>query len=429
MNINTHQSDSPYIEAGVLASMMLGPTYIPMIRAIILSPSYFLDTNHQVIFRAICDCWDNNGDEDTMLVQVRQVLDSSGMLDSVGGVEYLMKVVESTPSAASWEYFSKKMREQHSKRELQRCAHEILSLASSSDSSDVAIEKAQGIMRRILVEDMSCGGVVSLEGLADIADSFVMEDFIPTGLQSIDEAIKGVKACEVIIIAARPAMGKTALAMDFAINMVKDDTPVAFFSLEMRALELKQRIVCNQTRTNADAYLNGYIHIDKKEQIKKELNELAKKPLYIDASARLTPNTFHAKIIQYKAKYGIRVAIIDYLTLMQTDAKTNSMYEKFTEIVNEIKRIAKDENIAVILVCQLNRGPESRTDKRPNMGDIRDSGAIEQNADIIMMIYREDFYSFENTGEAEIIIGKARRGAPQIRRLRFHGEYTKFEDV
>jgi replicative DNA helicase len=200
------------------------------------------------------------------------------------------------------------------------------------------------------------------------------------------------------------------------------------FSLEMKEIELKQRIVCNQTRINSDDYINGQVSDHDWARAQSELRLLRTKPLYIDACPRLTPNMFHAKLMQYKAKHGIEVAVIDYLGLMQGDEKSKGLYEKYTEITNELKRIAKEEDVALILVCQLNRGPENRENKRPNMGDLRDSGAIEQNADVVMMLYRDDYYTYGDTGDAEVIFTKVRRGPPQTCLLRFCPEYTRFED-
>jgi len=422
-------SDSRYIETAVLGCMILDPKYIPMIRAIIMSPLYFQYPEHQVVFRVACDAWDEHSDEDTMMMQIRQMLDSSGQISQIGGVEYLIKIVESVPSSASWKYYCNILRDQHTRRELFRCSNKIMQISKSDESVDVCLSKAQDLIRRVVVEEAKAEAVSSLTDITEVLSTFSKEEYIPTGIGSLDKAIRGVKGGEVIIIAARTAMGKTILAMDFAINMMKADHPVMIFSLEMGTVELKQRIVCNQTRVNSDVYINGYASQDQIIRANKQLGELSTKPLYIDASPRLTPSLFHAKVIQYKAKYNIEVVVVDYLTLMEADRRCSGYYEKFSEIINELKRVCKEEDVALILVCQLNRTPESRTDKRPNMGDIRDSGAIEQNADVIMLLYRDDYYDYTDTGTAEIIIAKVRRGRPQTVNIRFHGSYTKFEDI
>jgi replicative DNA helicase len=396
------------IEAGVLASMMLEPKYIPMIRAIVMAKCYFIYPEHKHIFQAICDAWEDYSDENTLLVQAKNLLNTQGLLESVGGVEYLLKIGKSIASAKSWEYYAKELKEQHVKRQLLRCSQDIMVLANSPEPASVAIQKAQGCIKDVIIEDDS-EALASMSDIEDIPGTFEAGSFISTGINTLDVAVKGPKKGEVWIVAARPAMGKTVLAVDLAINMAKAKHPSVIFSLEMKEIELKQRIVCNQTAQS-------------------ELKLLRTKPLYIDACPRLTPNMFHAKLMQYKAKHGIEVAVIDYLGLMQSDEKSKGLYEKYTEITNELKRIAKEEDVALILVCQLNRGPENRENKRPNMGDLRDSGAIEQNADVVMMLYRDDYYTYGDTGDAEVIFTKVRRGPPQTCLLRFCPEYTRFED-
>ena len=416
------------IEAGVLASMILEPKYIPMIKSTILSSSYFAFPEHRTIFVAACDAWDEYGDENALLVQTKNMLNVQGKLESVGGIEYLIKVAGSTPSASSWEYYAKSLKEQHVKRQLMQCSSEIMALSMSPETSAIALEKAQGCVRRIIMEESSDDALVSMQDIVDIPSTFEEASYIPTGINCIDSAVRGIRKSEVWIVAARPAMGKTVLAVDFAINMAKAGHPTAIFSLEMKSLEVKQRIVCNQTRICSDNYIKGLVTDEQWQRAQAELKSMSTKPLYIDSSSRLTPNMFHAKLMQYKAKYNIEVAVIDYLTLMQGDKHTGGLYEKYTEIVNELKRIAKEEDVGLILVCQLNRGPESRENKRPNMGDIRDSGAIEQAADVIMMLYRDDYYTYGDSGEAEVILNKVRRGPPQTIKLRFCPEYTRFED-
>lgn len=424
------ENDPITIEAAVLGSMILEPMNIPLVRGIITSRNMFYYPNNGVVFQAIVDTYEEY--ENVDLVLLKNCLAVAGKLKTVGGVKYLVEIAESVPSAASWEYYTKILKEQHVRRQIARTAEDVMKLSQSHEPAGVAVQKIQAIAKRLVVEESDAGGVVGMDNISDVVGTFTPDRYMPTGIRIIDRQIRGIVKGEVVIVAARPSMGKTVMAMDFAINLAHDGHPTMFYSLEMTEVELKQRILCNQARITADKYIDKNLTYREQRRTEWAIEKMRTTPLYIDDSSRLTPDGFHAKLIQHKAKYGIEVAAIDYLTLMQSDGKHSNGYERVTEISNELKRIVKEEDVALILVCQLSRGPEQRSDKRPNMGDLRDSGAIEQNANIVMFIYRDDYYNPQDDPYdyvmADIIIPKVRRSKPVMVSVRFNGSITRFED-
>jgi replicative DNA helicase len=405
------------------------PSIIPMVKSKIDSVDFFVFPEHKEIYQSCINVAEQHGVINISVISIKTDLQARGVYESIGGQQYLIEVLEAVTGAATWEYHVKTLRDQHVKRCMIKCASETMSLATSDESTDVAVEKALQLFRGLLANEIGDEGVSDLRDIYKSLDAFDDENFIPCGFYGIDNIIKGFVTSEVIIIGARSGMGKTILAVNIALDMALRGIPIMFFSLEMKEVALHKRLICNKSGYSEEEVKGrDEMRREAMDDFGKHMSDLEPIPFHIDHNVRLSPSLLRAKLMKYKAKYGIKIAFIDYLTIMKADKEFSSKYHQVSETVDEIKRIAREEDVAIVLVCQLNREADKRPDKRPHLSDLRDSGSVEQNADVVMLIYREDYYTHENTGEAEIILAKVREKSPCTVRMRFDGEHKRFKD-
>jgi replicative DNA helicase len=433
------------IEQIVLGAMMLEKNAVSK-TIDILKPASFYDPKHQYIYAAIRELFASTNPID--LITVTTLLKKRGELEASGGAAYLSQLTNRVASAAHIEFHARVISEKHIKRELIRMSSDIIR-DSYDDTKDVfdVMGSAEGELFQIAENNMgkqvqNLQSVV-LEAIEEIEKASQNTDGIsgvPTGFFDLDKLTSGWQRSDMIVIAARPAMGKTAFVLSMARNTAVDyGKAVALFSLEMSSVQLVKRLISSEARIHAEKLRKGNLREDEFQQLHTRITKLATAPIFIDDTAGLSVFDLRAKCRRLKMQHNIELVIIDYLQLMSAkDGKGGGNREQeISTISRSIKEIAKELNIPIIALSQLSRSVEQRGgDKRPILSDLRESGAIEQDADIVGFIYRPDYYGFlededgnPNNGIGEIIIAKHRNGATDRVRLRFVQEYARFENI
>jgi len=426
-------------EQSVLGGLLLDNQSWDRIADIITTDDFYR-REHRQIFNAISALCEEGSPAD--VVTVSEWLERSGELESAGGLTYLGSLANNTPSAANIVAYAAIVRENSVMRELVRAAGEISSSAYSPEGRS-AIELLDHAEKRIF--DISEKGHrrgdfqplnTLLSKAVDRIDTLFRSKSsitgVPTGFTDLDDMTSGLQPSDLVIIAGRPSMGKTSLAMNIAENAaVGNKIPVAVFSMEMPGTQLALRMMASLGRINAHRVRTGKLDDDDWPRLTSAVSLLNEAPIFIDDTPSLTPMELRARSRRLKREHGLGLIIIDYLQLMQSTERTEE--NRATEISNitrALKGLAKELDVPVIAMSQLNRSVESRNDKRPVMSDLRESGAIEQDADVIFFIYRDEVYNKDSPvkGTADIIIGKQRNGPIGDVRLTFLGEYTRFEN-
>jgi replicative DNA helicase len=400
----------------------------------------FYRPEHQAIFDALLLLYERNSHID--LVLLRDELKTSNKLDAVGGIDYLVQVAESVPSAASAEYYADIVKNKSLLRELIVAANDILTDAYAeggevSDKLDVAEQKIFAA-----TETRSTSVAVPLRGLLHEAFEKIENrkggiTGLPTGFFELDGMLCGLQKGEMTIVAARPSMGKTSLALNIAEHIGADnDIPVVIFSLEMGKHQLVERLLCSRGHIDSQLVRNGTLNSDQFEKLTRTSGELFEKPIYIDDTPGISPLEIRAKCRRLKSQFDIQCVVIDYLQLMSMGGRVESRQQEVSQMSRYLKSLARELDIPVIVLSQLNRASEGREGHRPRMSDLRDSGSIEQDADVVLLLHREDYYhrgesedEYTDNNEAEVIIAKQRNGPTGVVRLLFRGEYTRFENL
>ena len=449
-------------EAAVLGSMMLDPVCIGQVVQQLNADSFYRP-EHQIIFEALVTLYEDKRDFDMVLL--RDELKKRKRLKAVGGVEYLVSVTDSVPAVANVEYYIEIVKDKALLRRLVLAGNEILNTAY--DEGGEVGEKLDEAERKIfaLAEKRMSGVAVQLQDLLKEAfekiearksdDPLGIITGLPTGYYELDDHLCGLQKGDMIIIAGRPSMGKTSLALNIAEHIGVDrDVPVAFFSLEMNNQQLSERFLCSHARVDMQRVRKGIIDEDEFEGLQHACGELFEKPIYIDDTPGLTPLMIRAKCRRLKSQYDIQCVFVDYLQLMHLGARVESRQQEVSTMSRYMKGLAKELDIPVVVLSQLNRSPEHREGHRPRMSDLRESGSIEQDADVIMLLHREDYYKQEvnrEVGEsiqagttiregggerddpdrntAEIIIAKQRNGPTGTVKLYFDARFTRFENL
>jgi replicative DNA helicase len=425
-------------EAAVLGSMVLDRECIGQVVQQITADDFYRP-EHQEVFDTLVLLYEKNIDID--LVLLRDELKKRNKLKAVGGVDYLVRIAESVPSSASVEYYTNIVKEKSLLRQLVRVSSELLNDAYSeagevSEKLDAAEQKVFAVTEKNIV-----GSVVPLKSL-------LMEAFeniesrkgahvtgLPTGYHELDEQLCGLQKGEMIIIAGRPSMGKTSLALNIAEHVGADnDIPVAIFSLEMSKQQLAERFLCSRGHFDSQEVRKGMLSTEQLAELTQIGSELFDKPIFIDDTAGLTPLMIRAKCRRLKAQYDIECVLIDYLQLMGLGKSVESRQQEISTISRYLKALARELNVPVVVMSQLNRSPEGREGHWPRMSDLRESGSIEQDADVVMLLHREDYYhrgesGHQDTNTADVIIAKQRNGPTGVVQLMFDGKYTRFESL
>jgi replicative DNA helicase len=434
-----HAADA---EAAVLGSMMLDRQAIA--KAIdILEPDSFYSPANQKVFETIIRMFDSGISVD--IITLSNELNKEGALDFVGGAYYLTEINSKTPTAANVEYHAWIVQEKALKRQLIEAAGKILT--SAYDESNDALEEIDLAEAEIfkIAEKRFRRGYEHIKKVAhetlDLITKLAERDSqgltgVASGFKELDDMLGGFQKSDLIIIAARPSMGKTALALSMARNTaVEYNEPVAFFSIEMAAQQLVIRLLSAESKINQQKIRTGMVNQNDMPKIVKSLGILSDAPMIIDDSPMLTIMELRAKCRRLKAEHGIKLIFIDYLQLMNSP-KAESREREISMISQSLKSIAKELNLPVVAMAQLNRSIEARKDRRPMLSDLRESGSIEQDADVVMFVNRPEVYNeatYEDgtptEGTAEIIIGKQRNGPIGSLKLAFQKDYARFENL
>ena len=427
---------SPEAEAAVLGSMILDRDCIgPVVE--VMNAEYFSRTEHRLIYESLLRLYEANSSID--LVLLRDDLKKQDSLDAIGGVEYLVKVAESVPSAANAEYYATIVREKAMLRELARTCAEIMQEAC--DEAGQVGEKLDRAEQKIfaVTEKKISGAAIPVKTL--ITEVFEAIDArkgshvtgVPTGFEELNQMLCGLQNGEMVIVAARPSMGKTSFAINMAEHQAADENiPVVIFSLEMGRQQLVERILCSRSGVDSQLVRKGMLSTEQFAQLTEAGGELFEKPLFIDDTPGLTPMMIRAKCRRLKSQYNIQAVYVDYMQLMSLGGYIESRQQEISTISRQLKALARELEVPVVVLSQLNRAAEGREGHRPRMSDLRESGSIEQDADVIMLLHREDYYhrgdtDWEENNVAEVIIAKQRNGPTGTVELIFDGRLTRFK--
>ncbi len=401
----------------------------------------FYRKDHRLIFRAIGDLASKNQPCDA--VTLGEWFESSGLADEVGGVAYVIQLANATPSAANILAYAGIVREKSVLRQLIEAGTQIVGDGFQPEgrkSEEILAEAEQRVFH--IAETGARGKKSYVEMRAAVHEAFQIlsrryesKDAVTglaTGFADLDEMTAGLQPSDLIIVAARPSMGKTALAVNMAEHAaLKSRKAVAIFSMEMSASQLAFRLISSLGRIDQQHLRNGDLAEEDWPRVTSAITLLSETKILIDDTPALSPAELRARARRMKRQYDLGLIVVDYLQLMAVPGNKENRATEISEITRSLKALAKELNIPVIALSQLNRSLEQRTDKRPVMADLRESGAIEQDADVILFIYRDEYYDKESAdkGLAEIIIGKQRNGPTGTVKLTFLGRYTRFENT
>jgi len=404
----------------------------------ILEPPAFYQPSHRLIFSTMLDLSERG--EPIDIVTLVDRLRSAGSLDKAGGPDYIPTLADEVPTSAGVANYAKIVREKAVLRNLIETSTEIVQDCFDAPGDvDQLLDEAE---RRIFAisEERIRSGFLSMKEIVKSSFKTIESLYekkehvtgVPTGFADIDELTSGFQPSDLVIIAGRPSMGKTAFCLNIAqyASMNKKLT-VAVFSLEMAKEQLVMRMLCSEARIDAHRLRSGFLGQTDWPKLSTAAGRLADASIYIDDTPALSSMEMRAKTRRLKADKGLDLVIVDYLQLMSGRSRSDNREQEISEISRSLKALAKELGVPVVALSQLNRGVESRMDKRPILADLRESGAIEQDADVIIFIYRDEIYNKESMekGTAEIIIGKQRNGPVGTRKLTWLDKYTRFEDL
>jgi len=403
----------------------------------LLTPGSFYSTRHQKIFSALEVMIDVGTALD--VVTLKQELANRGELEACGGPAYLALLLEGVPRSANVEHYAKIVREKEIQRELIRASQTILSQAMSPEgSTDQLLDDAEKAIFRV-AEHRLGGGFIALrvaaeEALTAIEELTRREELVtgvPTGFPELDEYLAGLQNSDLIILAARPSMGKTALALNMASHCaLHHGRTVGIFSLEMSHQQLFLRLLCSEGQIDAHRLRTGRIGKEEWQSITQVFGRLSDAPIYIDDTPGIGVLEMRAKARRLKRERGLDLLVVDYLQLMRGRGRYDSRQQEISDISRSLKELAKELHIPVVALSQLSRAPEQRGgDHRPQLSDLRESGAIEQDADVVLFLFREELYKKDDpelAGKADLIIGKQRNGPIATIHLNFIRKYTRF---
>jgi len=431
-------------ERAVLGGLMLETHRFDSVIQII-KENDFHDPKHQIIFHAMSELVDENKPLDPLTVSEK--LDNNNDLQAVGGQANLIDLATSTPSAANLEAYAEIIKQRSITRRLQKTNSDIAELIRNpqGQNGNDLLDRAESMIFALNDEANqnndslhSSGELVesSMEKLYELSNKDGGLIGSSTGFKDLDKKLQGIQDGDLIVVAGRPSMGKTSFAMNIAENVLlnqDNNGAVLIFSLEMPGEALTTRMLSGMCKLNQQNVRSGMLRDNELKLLFKKGERLKNLPLWIDDSSLLTPMELRAKArrLHRQEENGLSLIVVDYLQLMQLPASNENRVNQISEISRSLKSLARELNIPVIALSQLNRAVEQRENRRPKMADLRDSGAIEQDADVILFIYREEVYSPEDDkyeGLAEIIVGKQRNGPIGTVKLTFLKEYTRFEN-
>ncbi|WP_078666562.1 MULTISPECIES: replicative DNA helicase [Carboxydocella] len=424
-------------EQSVLGSMLLDQEAVFKAMEIIRAEDFYRDA-HRLIFEAICDLADRS--EPVDIITVAEELRQRGQLDKVGGAAYIATLSGIVPTAANVEYYARIIREKSLLRALISAATRIAQLGYEGEAeAEEILMQAEKMIYDLSQRKASRTFATMHEILMETFDriEYLYQNKgdvtgVPTGFIDLDRLTSGLQPSDLIIVAARPAMGKTSFCLNIAQHAaIKAGIPVAIFSLEMSREQLVQRMLCSEAMVDQHRLRTGQLTEQDWPRLVRAVGPMAQAPIFIDDTVGISVLEMRAKCRRLKAEHGLGLVIIDYLQLMQGSRRSESRQQEISEISRALKGLARELNVPVIALSQLSRAVEQTHDKRPNLSHLRESGAIEQDADIVSFIYREEYYNpdTEKKGIAEIIIAKHRNGPVGSVELGFLNEFTKFVNL
>jgi replicative DNA helicase len=374
------------------------------------------------------------------LVTLKEELGRAGHLEEVGGPAYITALVDGVPRSTNVEYYARIIKEKATLRSLIHSAGQIIARAyDAEEDADAVLDEAERAIFEIAERRIRAGFVPlsdlvqgSLATIEKLHEHKGLVTGVPTGFVDLDERTAGLQPSDLVIVAARPSMGKTSFALNVALHVgTKAGLTVGIFSLEMAKEQLFLRLLTSEAGIDAHRFRSGYLGESDYPKLSRALGTLAEARIFIDDTAALGVLEMRAKARRLMAEHGLHLLIVDYIQLMQARGRFENRTQELASISRALKGLAKELHIPVMALSQLSRAPEARSDRRPQLADLRESGALEQDADVVLFIYREDQYhpTEENQGIAEIIIGKQRNGPTGTVKLAFIKEYTRFENL
>ena len=426
-------------EMSVLGGMMLSKDAIADVIEILRATDFYRPA-HASVYDVVVELFGRGDPADAVTVGAE--LKRKGELERIGGLPYLHTLVATVPTAANAAYYAGIVREQAQLRSLVEVGTRIVQLGYTTDGADVEglVNLAQSEVFAVSEQRNSTNYVTLEQVVPELYEELERNanrdgglDGVPTGFAELDAKLNGLRAGQMIIIAARPGGGKSTLAMDICRSCsVHNNKAAAYFSLEMNRTELSMRLLAAESRVFLDRMIKGELESRDWQEIARTLDKISQAPLIVDDSPNMTMGEIRAKSRRMKQQFDIQLIVIDYLQLLTSGGKSvESRQQEVSEFSRSIKLLAKELEIPIVAVAQLNRDSEKRNDKRPQVADLRESGSLEQDADVVLLIHREDMFN-ENTekqGMADIIIGKQRSGPTGIVELAFQGHFSRFAEV
>ncbi|MGQ9692755.1 MAG: replicative DNA helicase [Thermaceae bacterium] len=425
-------------EGSVLGAILLDPSVLDELEGLLPSPEAFYSEAHRRIYGAMRDVRTRGLPVD--LVTLSEELSRRGELELVGGLSYLIALQESTPTAAYAEHYARIVAEKWALRRLIQAAGEAMRLAYEEAGSldeilDQAGKKILDVARtEVQTEGRPIGELVreTYEYLEALFQHKGDQNGVRTGFKDLDELIGTLSPGSLNIIAARPAMGKTAFALTIALHAAKEGVPVAIYSLEMPAGQLVLRMLCSEARIDMNRVRQGALTDRDFSRLVDVAGRLSEMPIFIDDSPGLTLMELRARARRLLARENLGLIVIDYLQLISSPTGGGeNRQQEIAAISRGLKGLAREMKIPILALSQLSRAVEARPNKRPMLSDLRESGSLEQDADLVMFIYRDEYYNplSEKAGIAEIIVGKQRNGPTGVVELQFHAQHVRFNDL
>ncbi len=424
-------------EQSVLGGMMLSKDAIADVVEILRGPDFYRPA-HELIYDAIVDLYGRGEPAD--VVTISDHLTKKQELQRIGGPAYLHNLAQSVPTAANAAFYAEIVRERAILRRLVEAGTKIVQLGHSADGEvDAIVNEAQSEIYNVAENRQSEDYVSLSEVLVPTIDEIETNAShdggltgIPTGFRELDELTHGFNGGQMIIVAARPAMGKSTLALDFArAAAVQNGMTAAFFSLEMGRNEIAMRLLSAEARIQFQDLRKGDIRDEDWDKMSLAVDRLNEVPLFIDDSPNMSLMEIRAKCRRLKQRNNLKLIVLDYLQLLSSGKRVESRQQEVSEFSRTLKLLAKELDVPIIALSQLNRGSEQRTDKRPQVSDLRESGSIEQDADMVLLLHRDEVYDKESprAGEADIIVAKNRNGPTRDIVVAFQGHYARFQDM
>lgn len=423
-------------EQSVLGAMLLDKEAISTAAEVLKGDDFYREV-HKEIFEAIVDIYNDNNPVD--LITLTEKLKGRNTLEAVGGITYLTQLMNIVPTTGNIDYYVKIVEEKSLLRKLIKSSNEIISKCYDNPENPIeVVDQAEKSIFDISLSKSSRSFVPIKKILTSNFDR--IEELylnkgkitgIPTGFVDLDQKLSGLQRSDLILIAARPSMGKSALMMNFVQHAaVRENIPVAIFSLEMSKEQLSQRLLCAEALIDAHRLRTGDITEDEWIKLARAMGVLADKPIFIDDTPAISITEMRAKCRRLKIEHGLGLIVIDYLQLMSGSNNYDSRQQEVSDISRSLKALARELDVPVVALSQLSRAPEMRADHRPILSDLRESGAIEQDADVVMFLYRDEYYNpdTEKKNIGEVIIAKQRNGPTGTVELVWLGQFTKFAD-